>query len=153
MRQLHEIDVGCGQRDVLGEATPSVEAGLPLMQAHLVVAGLADEALSARTDEGHSHSIADAPSCDVRSDGSDRSRELVAGYVGEFRDIVVSVPGVPVTAAQASGLNLEDDAVGRGDGVGDIPDTPGGAEGVVQDCAHVGRVGGLWLGVQGEILR
>ena len=42
-----------------------------------------------------------------------RAGELVAGDVGEVRDVVVSVPGMPVATAQPSRLDLEHHAVGR----------------------------------------
>ena len=99
--QLDEIDVGGGEGDVLGEAAPSVEAGLPLLRAHLVIARLADEALSASAHEGHGYPVTDAPSRDVRANGSDRSRELVAGDMRKLRHVVVTVPGMPVAAAEA----------------------------------------------------
>ena len=99
--QLDEIDVGGGEGDVLGEAAPSVEAGLPLLRAHLVIARLADEALPASAHEGHGYPVTDAPSRDVRANGSDRSRELVAGDMRKLRHVVVTVPGMPVAAAEA----------------------------------------------------
>ena len=101
MGQLHEIDIGCRQCDVLGEAAPSVEAGLPLLRAHLVIARLADEALSASAHERHGDSVSDPPARDVGAHGSDGARELVAGDVRKVRDVVVAMPRVPIAAAQA----------------------------------------------------
>ena len=113
MRQLHEVDVRGRQCDVLREAAPSVEAGLPLVRTDLVVARLADKAPAAGADKGDSHAIADAPARDLGADRRNGAGELVAGDVGEDRDVVVSVPGMPVATAQPSRLDLEHHAVGR----------------------------------------
>jgi hypothetical protein len=125
MGQLHEIDIGCGQCDVLGEAAPPVEAGLPLLGAHLVIARLADEALSASAHERHGDSVSDPPSSDVRTYGSDRARELVAGDVGKVRDVVVAMPRVPIAAAEAGRFDGEDDAIRRRCGISNVSKAPG----------------------------
>ena len=45
--QAHEIGVGIVDRDIFGERAPGGEAGLELVLADLVVAGIAFEAMAA----------------------------------------------------------------------------------------------------------
>ena len=124
MRQLHEIDVGCGECDVLRESAPSVESRLPLMRAHLVVAGLADEAAAARAYEGHGHAIADPPSRDLGADVCDGASEFMAGDVREGRNVVVAVPRMPIATAQTGGLDAQDHSVRGWRRVGHLRGSP-----------------------------
>ena len=151
-RQANQVHIGGRKGDVLGEPTPAIETGLPLVRAHLVVAGLADQTAAARAHERNGDAVPHAPARDVWANGGNRPRELMSGHMGKLGDVVVPVPAVPVTAAQSRRLHLEDDAVIRGSGIGDIANMPRSAEGVVQDCAHAGSLEGSATVSAGEAL-
>ena len=134
--QPDEIDVGGGQGDVLREATPAIESGLPLVRAHLMIARLAHQAAPARADKGDRDAITRSPASDLGSHLRDRAGELVAGDVGKRRYVVMPVPGMPVAAAQPGCLDADDDTVRWRSRVVDLGHMQGSPEGVVDDGAH-----------------
>jgi hypothetical protein len=61
VRQGDEIGVGEIHRDIFGKGTPGGEARLELVFAHLMIAGIALETMTAAADKGHGHTFADLP--------------------------------------------------------------------------------------------
>jgi hypothetical protein len=156
LRQRDQVDLGVRDRHVLSERAPVVEARLQLPGADLLVAVPALLATAAGTDERHDHPLARLPAAHVRGDLDDSGGQFVAGHVRQ-RDVgIVTLPAVPVTAAQAGGLDLKDHPAGGHCRLGHLGDDRFGGESLDQDCAH-GRIltpcptwsGGRYLGTPG----
>jgi hypothetical protein len=58
LRQRNQVDVGVGERDVLGEGAPGGEARLEVVVADVLVAGEALRAVSAAHGKGHRDPVA-----------------------------------------------------------------------------------------------
>ena len=82
-----------------------------LLQADLLVAGMAFGTAAAPTDEWYSDLVANLPFCDVIPNGLDDASQLVARHMRQVDVAVVSHPAMPVAAADAGGRNPEDNAM------------------------------------------
>jgi hypothetical protein len=136
-----QVDVGVVQRDQLREGSPVREARLGLVPAHLAVPGPALGTPAARADERHGDAVADAEAGDLGARRVDPPDELVAGNLGERDAVVVPEPAVRVAAADARGLDADDDAARGRDGIGQLADDGRLAEPLVDDGAHGGSSG------------
>ncbi len=103
------------------------EAGLELVIADLLVAGMALRTGAAAPDEGHRHPVADTPEGHVPAHRLDHPGQFVAWHMGQLDVAVMADPAVPVAAADASGHDLEYDAWGSGVGSATVV-RRGGAE-------------------------
>ena len=120
VRQGDQVDVGRLQRDELGERAPVREARLGLPGAHLVVATQAGRAAAAGADERHGHPVADPPAPHLSPDCVDGAGQLVARHVRQTHVGVMSLPAVPVAAADAGGTDPYDDPRRGGRRRGDV---------------------------------
>ncbi|OEI69731.1 hypothetical protein Cus16_0342 [Curtobacterium sp. ER1/6] len=136
VRQVHEVHVGVRDHHGLRVRALQGEAGLLLARAHLGRTVAALVARAAREDEGRGDPVPHDGTGDGRPDGGDDPGELVPRDVGQAHGVVVAPPGVPVAAAHAGRRDPDDDAVVRGDRLGELDDRGGGTEPVVLDCAH-----------------
>ena len=110
--QRDDVEVGRRYGDQLGERPRHGEPRLRLVRAHLGVAGRAVVAPPAAADERHGHPLAHPARRHLRADRVDDAGVLVSGHVRQ-RHRVVSLPGMPVGAADAGGPHRDQHAVGR----------------------------------------
>ena len=96
-----------------------VEARLGLVLTDLLISCVTFRAGAAAADKGHRDPVADLPSGHVPANGRDVACQLVAGNVRQPDVRVVAHPAVPIAAADAGGLDLDDDAMGLGRRIGD----------------------------------
>ena len=80
----HQVEVGGGQRDELGERPRSAETGLPLLRTDLRVTGRAVGATAAAAHERDGDPFTHPPVVDLRADGSDDTGALQA-YLRNIR--------------------------------------------------------------------
>ena len=85
------------------------ESRLELVGAHLRVADGAHRAAPTSSDERNGDTLPGSPTADVIADRHDRSRQFVAGDMGQDDVSVVTLPLVPVTAANSGRLDGHDD--------------------------------------------
>ena len=85
--------------------------GLELVIADLMMTGLALGAAAASADKRQGDAVTGFPETDMGADFLDRSAEFVAGNLGQLHVRIMTLPGMPVAATDAAGLNLEHDAV------------------------------------------
>ncbi len=75
-------------------------------------------AMAAAGHEGHGDAVADLEAAHIPADGSDRAGKFVARHMRQ-RDVgIVPHPAMPVAAAKSGCLDLDDDAIGGGRGIG-----------------------------------
>jgi hypothetical protein len=122
VRQGDEVDAGVVHHDELGERSPTAEARLGLVGAHLVVSGQALPAPPAGVDERRRHPLTRVPALDAITDGGHDPGEFVPRHVRQGHVEVVAGQHVPVASAQARGLHPDDDAVRRAGGIGHLAD-------------------------------
>ncbi|GAA4827730.1 hypothetical protein GCM10023354_02010 [Garicola koreensis] len=111
------------------------EAGLLLMRAHLGLTLPAPLAGAAAADKGDCDPVVNHPARHGGTNGDDDAGQFVTRHVGEG-DLFVAGPAVPVAAAQTSGPDLDDDAVGRRRRVSHLADFGYAANGINNNCAH-----------------
>ena len=87
------------------------EAGLKLVIADLMIAGVALGASAAAADKRHRYAITLFPKGNVLADSFNNSRQLVPRNMGKPDIRVMAHPAVPVTAAHARGHDLDNNAV------------------------------------------
>ena len=114
------------------------EAGLELRLADLLVAGAAFMAMTAAGDEGHGDAVAGLEAGDVFADGGDHACEFVAGNMRQADIRVMTHPSVPVAAAEAGRLYLDDHAAIGRFRIGQRRNNRGFAEQFVKKRAHYG---------------
>ena len=112
--QRNEVRVGVVHRHIFRERAPGREAGLELLLADLMIAGMAFVAMSASADERHRDAVALLPACDVLSGRKHGARELVARHMRQHHIRVVPHPAMPVAPAQTRRLDLDHHAFCRG---------------------------------------
>ena len=134
-----QVHVGVVQSDVLGVRAPVGEARLGLPLAHLLVPGRAGGATAAGADEGGGHAVAGAPAGHRLAGRLDDAGEFVAGDVREGDVGVVTLPAVPVAAAEAGGFDPDDDSVRRGHRVRHLPYLGRLPVPLEHHCPHVSR--------------
>lgn len=148
VREPDEIAVGVSQRDEFGEGTPTGESGLELVQANLGIPGQAGSAMAAATDKRHGDTISHLPAMNGGADGFDGARQFMAGHMGKPDVGIMALPGVPVTSADARGVNAYDDAIGGGGGIRDLRNRKRATKLIKPDGVH-GTVAGWnpWMGM------
>jgi hypothetical protein len=115
--EAHEVHVGVVDGDELGEGALVGEARLELVVADLLLAAPAGLAVSAAGHEGHGHPLAALPILNVLAYLDDGAGQLVPWHMRQFDVGVVPLPAVPVAAADACGVHLQDDAVFGDNGI------------------------------------
>ena len=82
--------------------------------ADILIPALTLDASAAAGDERHGYSLPDELARDVAPDFHNDPGEFVARHVREVFDVrIVSAPAVPIAAAEAGRLDLDDSTVGR----------------------------------------
>jgi hypothetical protein len=147
-----QVRVGGVQGDVLGEGTPVREAGLGLPWTDLSLATEAPFTAAAPADEGGGHPGADRPASNVGTHRDDLTDQLVPRNVRECNAIVMTRPGMPVTAAQTRRMHPHDHPTGRRHRIGDRPNVYGSPELVEHHRAH-GAIVPLPLACWGTMTR
>ncbi len=123
--ERHAVEVGDGHEHALGERAPAREARLVVALADLRVAEPARLAGAAAAAERRGHAVARPDPAHLGPDRRDDAGELVAGHVGEADRGVVAHPAVPVAAAQPGRADLDERAVRRQLGLGDLLEPSG----------------------------
>ena len=136
--QGYEIEVGLMDGDVFGEGAPMGEARLLLVQADLLMPGVALGAAAAAADERHGDLVARLPSGHVLAHGLDHAGQFVPRNMGERDVAVVAHPSMPVAAADAGGRDPQDDTMRRGARVRDRDQLRFFPEFLEQDGFHGG---------------
>lgn len=131
-------------RDILGEGTPVGKAGLCLVTANLLVAGMALRAGAATGDKGHGDPVTHPEAANVAANGFDDAGKFVPRYVGQGNIRVMAHPAMPVAAANAGCHHLDDHAFLAGFGGIHRHEFWGGGEAFVDYGFHCGS---LWVAV------
>ncbi|MNE23122.1 hypothetical protein D3C80_1163650 [compost metagenome] len=116
------------------------EAGLELRFADLLVAGAALMAVAAAGNERHGDTVAGLEAGDVLADCGDDAGEFVAGNMRQADIRIMPHPAVPVAAAEAGRLYLDDHAAIGRFRIGQGCDNRGLAEQFVKKRAHHGLI-------------
>ncbi len=112
------------------------EAGLELVIADLVIAGVALGAGATAADEGHGDTVALFPIAHVPANGLDNSRQFVAGHMGKPDVGIMTHPAVPIAAAYARGHDPNNNPVRLRNRIGNLHNFWGDREGFVKHGFH-----------------
>lgn len=131
----HQVGICSMKRHVPGERAPVSKPRLVLMRTDLGLTCKAPPARTAAAHEGNRHPVSHTPALDARAHRNDHPGQFVARNMGK-RDLLVSSPAMPVTAAQPCGPDLHDDPEVRRAGLGHLTDLGPAADGIKDNCAH-----------------
>lgn len=96
------------------------KARLELMIADLLVARQAGNAMAAADYKGHGNPLAQLPVPDIFTDSHNGACQLMSRHMGKLYIGIVTLPAVPVTPANARGIDGKHDPVVRGYGIGNF---------------------------------
>jgi hypothetical protein len=114
------------------------KAGLKLVIADLVIAGVALGARAAATHKGNGYAIALFPQGNVLSDSLNNSCQLVPGNMGKPDIRIMAHPAMPIAAAHSRCHYLDDNTMGLWRWIGDTHNSRRFREGFIEDGFHHG---------------
>ena len=100
--QAYEVDVGIVNGHELGKGAPVREAGLKLVITNLLVAGMTFRALATTPDKWNGDPITHLPPRNALTYDLNDAGQLMPRNMGQHDVRVISLPAVPVAAANAA---------------------------------------------------